>query len=96
MKTAGQAEATNNRRSITAIRRRLEKLELEHLRAHAAELADKVERLQADLEYAEAAAISWRDDCLRMMQESLEKGEAIGLAKDGTLHVVKSESGGAA
>jgi hypothetical protein len=82
-------DPTNGRRSLAAIRRRLEKLELEHLRAHAAELADKVDRLQADLHYAESAAISWRDDCLRMMEESLPDGGAIALALDGSLHVVK-------
>lgn len=76
------------RNHISAIRRRLEKLELGHLRAHAVELADKVERLQVDLEYAESAAISWRDDCLRLMQESLPQGGAIGLGVDGSLHVL--------
>lgn len=76
------------RRSIATIRRRLEKFELEHLRTHAAELADKVERLQANLEYAESAAVSWRDDCLRMMKDSLPDGGAIGLAIDGSLHVM--------
>ena len=85
---------TSIRRGVIAkIRRRMEKLELEHLRDHAAELADKVERLQADLEFAESCAMSWRDDCMRMMEDSLPDGGAIGLAKDGSLHVMKPDDG---
>lgn len=105
METAIHADAqatlaNEHRRAIAAIRRRLEKLELEHLRSHAAELAEKLERaeeeLQAirrDLAYAEQCAISWRDDFHRLMEETFQDGGSIGLAKDGSLHIVKgSES----
>jgi predicted RNase H-like nuclease (RuvC/YqgF family) len=97
------AEADKYRRALGAIRRRLEKLELDHLRAHAAELAQKIEsmeseiaELQKQLGYAERCAESWREDCLRMMEESLPPGGAIGLTKDGSLHIMTPDAGGAA
>lgn len=93
MDIAAPKEPTNGRRAIAAIRRRLEKMELEHLRDHAAELADKVERLEADLYQAERCAESWREDCLRMMQDAADReGGAVGLAMNGSLHLIKSES----
>lgn len=77
---------TDRRTSITSIRRRLEKLELEHLRSHAAELANLVERLQSDLTSATFQADMWREDCIRLIEEN----GAVGLAKDGSLHIVDS------
>lgn len=86
------AQTATPRRAIDAIRRRLEKLELEHLRTHAAELADKVERLQTKLEYAESAAESWRDDYFQLTEQLLPEGSSIGLSVDGSLHVMKPDS----
>lgn len=87
---------TNRRTSIATIRRRLEKLELEHLRTHAAELANLVEMLQSALASAEFQADMWREDCLRLVQDALPADSAIGLAVDGSLHLVPATNGAAA
>lgn len=84
---------TDRRTSIATIRRRLEKLELEHLRAHAAELANLIEGLQSDLASAEFQVDMWHADCLRLVQDALPENTAIGLAIDGSLHLVPASTG---
>jgi ribose 1,5-bisphosphokinase PhnN len=92
------------RRELAKIRRRWEKLELVHLRSHAAELATKLEEAQDELERVKTALVhaeqwceSWRDDCLRMMEDEAERHSGtIGLAKDGSLHIISAQAGGAA
>ena len=92
---ASTTSSTNHHRALAAIRRRLEKLELEHLRNHAVELHEKLghaniqlEAMKRELDYADDCSASWRDECLRMMEEC---GGAISLSKDGALHVIKPE-----
>lgn len=61
------------------IQSRLERLELEHLRTHAAELAERVEQLERDIYYAEGRADMWHDACLRFEGTVDREGKALGL-----------------
>lgn len=61
------------------IQRRLEQLELEHLRAHAAELAERIEQLERDVYNAEACADMWRDACVRFEGTLDDEGRTLGL-----------------
>jgi hypothetical protein len=69
-------------RELSAIQRKLERWELEHLRSLAAALADQVEALEARLAVAEDAADHWREQALRI--EAFE----LGLDVNGNLHVI--------
>lgn len=74
------------------IQRRLERWELDHLRALSAVQAEEIERLQLELIYAEDCARMWQRDH-EELAEHLEGGAAVGLTIDGRLTVVE---GGAA
>ena len=85
-------------RALNNLRRRLERWELEHLRTHAAELAERVEllearveRLQGEVYNADACADMWRDS-YQQLSEHLDNGTAdarcIGLTKQGDLLVI--------
>jgi len=80
------------------IQRRLERWELKHLRQHAADLAERVEQLEADIERlqrevydADSCAEMWRD-AHHSLAEHLDDGTAdarcIGLTQQGDLLVV--------
>lgn len=73
------------------IQARLERWELDHLRALAAVQAEEIERLRAELTYAEYCAESWQRDHDNL-SEHLASGTAdarcIGLTKTGELLVV--------
>lgn len=74
---------------------RLDRHALVQLRETAAQQAAEIERLQLQLEqtrreldWAESAAESWRDDFMRL-EEQLAPGQAIGLHQDGHLSLVE-------
>lgn len=82
------------------IQRRLERLELEHLRQHATDLAERVEtlelkvdQLERDVYAADASADMWRD-AHHSLTEHLDDGTAdarcIGLTQQGDLLVVRT------
>jgi hypothetical protein len=75
------------------IQRRLERLELEHLREHAAELAERVEQLERDIFYAEADADMWHDACLRFEGTLDGEGKTLGLGLTITGDVVPVHAG---
>lgn len=83
--------------ATSRIQRRLERWELEHLRAHAADLAERVERLEWEVSNADAAADMWRDSHHRL-SEHLDDGTAdarcMGLTRQGELLVVRTERRG--
>jgi len=88
-------------RTIDALRRRLEKWELQHLRALAAELATRLERLDDDLSRARdessrawESSEFWQRNATDMQLELMEADYTIGLTKDG--QVVFAKNGGAA
>ena len=70
---------------IAAMRRQLEKWELDHLRRLAAELQERLDRSEAAREYAEECAISWQDDAMRLSESLMEAGATVGLTQDGAV-----------
>jgi chromosome segregation ATPase len=87
---------------LRAMKRRLERWELEHLREHSAELAERLEAAEqrvADAERrltdAEYACDFWHDRAVDMHREAAEQsGGTRGITMDGRLVVVPAVSGG--
>ena len=76
--------------ATAAIQRRLERWELDHLRALAAAQAEQIETLQRQLSYAEDLADSWRRDALDVQEDlAARHGGAPGLTIDGRLVIVQ-------
>lgn len=77
--------------ATSRIQRRLERWELEHLRQHAAQLAERLEEAERRLSCAEDTAEFWRESHHRL-EEHLDDGTAdarcIGLTQQGELLVV--------
>lgn len=80
-------------REIIAIRRRLERWELKHLRVLAAELKERLEEAESRAMQLERAAESWREDALALADERQAQGLGVGLTQSG--HLV-AMAGGAA
>lgn len=76
-------------RTITNLRRKLEKWELHHLRALCAQQADQIDRLETELDTARQSSDYWREDAFELMRELMEAGKTIGLTRDGQIGVVK-------
>jgi len=74
-----------------AIQRRLERLELDHLRALAAEQAAQIDELQSRLEWAEDCAEHWRQHSLDLIND-LGDDCAPGLTVDGRLVVIPAQA----
>lgn len=78
---------TTRHTSATArIQRRLERLELEHLRTHAAEQAERIETLDAQVAALQREVIEadesgnmWRDACMRFEGTLDDDGAKLGL-----------------
>ena len=75
---------------ITALRRKLHAWELQHLREHVEDMRSQMESITMErdgllrsLHYAEDLAASWRDDCMRVIEDT---GHAQGLTVDG--HII--------
>lgn len=78
-------EQQDARRCIQRVKARLEKWELSHLRELAAQLADQVEALQAQLAAAEREAIDADRTCDMYRDLLTERDEPIGLTQQGQL-----------
>jgi len=74
------------------IQRRLERWEIDHLRALCAVQAEEIERLQRELNYAENCADMWQRGH-EQLAEHLDAQHAIGLTVSGEIVVTE---GGAA
>jgi hypothetical protein len=85
------AAAKLNDPALRALRRRLERWELDHLRAHAASLAARVEVLEDELNQADQCANSWRDEAMRLIDRALDEGDSPGITPSGHLVVVKAD-----
>lgn len=72
---------------LRALRRRLERAELIHLRDHAAEQAERIEDLERRLADAEDSADFWCRSH-HNLEEHLDDGHCIGLTQQGGLVVV--------
>lgn len=78
--------------TLSPLRRKLEKMELEHLRIYAAELEERLEQAQAEADRAYASADFWQRN-FDMMQEAAMDDEfsthrCVGINKSGELMVV--------
>ena len=89
-------------KQVAAIQRRLERWELDHLRTHCAELAerldtahDRIAELESEVSRAWNAVESWRDDAWALSEDLQEAGKTIGLTLDGQLVLVEEQGGGA-
>lgn len=80
---------------LRALRRKLERWELGHLRVHALELHERLECAEAEAQRNEDNAEFWRENYMRMEEafhdEDFATHRSIGLTKTGELLVVKHE-----
>lgn len=74
-------------KTIATLKRKLERWELEHLRRHAAELAERLEVAEESARYEREVAESWREDAFNLMEKMMEDGQQIGLTKSGEVVV---------
>lgn len=80
--------------ALLRLQRKLERAELEHLRRHCAELAEKLEEAERRIQIAEDRAYNadcighmWHELALELQQAELERdpNSRIGLTKEGHL-----------
>lgn len=77
-------------RTLEALRRRLEKWELEHLRRHANELRDRLDRAEEEASRAWESAEFWRQNAMDLQEDLMEAGLSIGLTKEGQIVTLKT------
>lgn len=82
---------------LRALQRKLERAELEHLRALTAELHERLEAAERRAAYAEDCAEFWQENCHRIRDAvNSEEGashRAVGVTKSGELLVVRLDEG---
>jgi len=78
--------------ATASIQRRLERWELDHLRALCAVQAEEIDRLRSELTYAENCADMW-NRAHEQLAEHLDSQHVLGLTQAGEVVVVE---GGAA
>lgn len=90
---AQQADAT---KVIAALRKRLNRWELDHLRHHCADLAQRlddalirVDTLESEASRAWDAADSWREQATELVNDLQEAGKTVGLTMGGALVVME-------
>lgn len=83
-------------RTLEALRRRLEKWELEHLRALAAELRERLDRAEDDASRAWESADYWQRNATDLQLELMENDFTIGLTKSGEIVATKNTEPGSA
>lgn len=74
-------------KTIAALKRKLERWELEHLRRAAAELAERLEVAEESARYEREVAESWRENAFNLMETMMDDGQQIGLTKSGEVVV---------
>ncbi len=79
-------------KQLAAIQRKLDKWEMLHLRAHAAEQAERLEKAEEDLERARADAANawecadhWQSQLDNLIQEMRHAGREVGMTQSGQL-----------
>lgn len=98
------AATTDAAKAITALRKRLARWELDHLRQHCADLAQRlddalsrIDALEREASRAWDAADSWHEQAMELVDDLHEAGKAVGLTMDGALVVMdEAQQGGAA
>ncbi len=78
-------------RLLQNLQRRLERWELEHLRRHAAELAERLERAEEDAQRERECAEAWWQTAMDLQQELMAEGKQLGLTIDGQLGVLAED-----
>lgn len=74
---------------LRRIQRRLETLELEHLRRFVSQQAERIEALEESLENARSEADGWRRDLFEVQAELAEETNlALGMTKDGQIGLI--------
>lgn len=99
---AQQATQYGTKKTIAALRKRLEHWELDHLRALSASLSDqleaaneRIEALHNDLARAWRNAEAWQDDAMELVKQLEASGEQVGITQTGQLAVVGQQGGAA-
>jgi len=75
-------------RQCAAVRRRLDAIALDQLRAEAARLVEENDQLRERLAIAESCADRWHDDAMRLTEELITSGRRVGLTRAGSLQVI--------
>lgn len=95
------APAPAQAKTIAALRKRLERWELDHLRALSVSLHqqleianERAEQLQSDLDHAWRNAEAWQDNAMELVKQLEAEGQTVGLTITGAL-VVEQEGGAA-
>ena len=78
----------NTTAALAAIQRKLDKWELDHLREHARQLADRLESMEIDLREERSSADFWRDQCQDLITELQKTGATIGITQAGQVGVM--------
>lgn len=85
---------STTKRNLQALKRKLERMELEHLRQHALELHEQLEQARYELECAQDSANFWQRDAMNMQEALLDPEYAnarqIGITRSGELLVVRT------
>jgi len=80
---------------IATVRNRLEKWELEHLRRHANELRDRLDRAEEEAIRAWESAEFWRQNAMELQETLVEADYTIGMTKEGQLSATPNTTGAA-
>ena len=80
---------------LHALQQKLERMELEHLRQHALELAERLEQAEANLEQANESAEFWQRHAhelqVALWDADYATHRAIGITREGELMVVRTD-----
>jgi len=74
---------------LGAMRRRLERWELQHLRQHALELQERMERAEEEAARAWESAEFWRDNAMELQEALMSDGFTVGITKSGQMVATK-------
>lgn len=94
-----QGGQPSKNRTIESLRRRLEKWELEHLRALAADLSERLERAEQEIDRlkgaqynAESSAEYWSQNAWDLQRALYDAGLHVGITQDGQMGVIKPDA----
>ena len=79
-------------RTLTNLQRRLERWELNHLRALAAQQEERIGLLETELEIAQEHAEFWHDQARNMVEELQADGKTVGITQSGALVLVPQDA----
>jgi hypothetical protein len=94
--------APKQAKTIAALRKRLERWELDHLRALSVSLHDQLEvaheriqALQSDIDRAWRNAEAWQDDAMELVKALEAAGTEVGITQAGQLVAIDAQGGAA-